>query len=143
MADIDHRDQVVAFRAWKDAFFNWGGSFDYLPAYKGFGEEEITGREVMQMDSGMGMVNALQEMMLCPDGDGQLLLFGGIAPRQDAAIEAFPAPGGFKVTAQCHDGQATAVSVAATRPGTVRIRLRDGRILEHAFASSGETVTLL
>ncbi|MBR6471598.1 MAG: hypothetical protein IKS83_07360 [Victivallales bacterium] len=131
------------FRAWKDAFFNWGGSFDYLPGYKGFGEEEITGREVMQMDSGMGMVNALQEMMLCPDGDGQLLLFGGIAPRQDAAIEEFPAPGGFKVTAECHDGQTSRVTVKATRPGTVRIRLRDGRILEHAFSVAGGSATLL
>lgn len=131
------------FRAWKDAFLNWGGGFDYLPDYKGFGEEEITGREVMQMDSGMGMVNALQELMLCPDGDDQLLLFGGIAPRQDAAIESFPAPGGFKVTASCHDGQATAVSVKATRPGTVRIRLRDGKVLEHTFAKAGETATLL
>ena len=103
-------------------FTNSGGGTLHDAAFPGF-TLYSGANEVMQIDGGMGVVAAIQEMFLY-DCCGVLHIGDGIpASWRRAEIENMPAPGGFRISARFSRGRGVFLKITARRAGICRIRL--------------------
>ena len=118
----------LVLEIWKRTFTNQGRGTLHDADFTGLtllgGSSPFTGkggREVMQMDAGMGAVAAVQEM-LAHERRGVIRVFRGV-PRdwREVEMKDMPMPGGFLVSAAKTEGRIAKVEVRATRAGLLRI----------------------
>ncbi len=107
---------------WQRCFTNPGGGTLHDAFFPGFTFWSYR-PEIMQMDAGMGVVSAIQDMFV-HQRDDCLYLFAGI-PRtwKRARIENLPGPGGIRVGGVCCRGKVQSLHFRATRAGKLKIAL--------------------
>ncbi|NLF93786.1 MAG: hypothetical protein GX564_07850 [Oligosphaeraceae bacterium] len=107
---------------WQRCFTNPGGGTLHDAFFPGFTFWSYR-PEIMQMDAGMGVVSAIQDMFVHQRGDC-LHLFAGIPKHwQQARIEDMPAPGGLKVSGICRRGKVQSLCITATRDCRLKLAL--------------------
>lgn len=112
-------------------------------------------REIMQMDAGMGAVNAVLDLLLHERRGVHHLFAGCPASWRDVSFEGIRAAGGFLVSGKRVDGRVTEVEIVATnRAGTFSLRnpfdtpptpaeaVSVDRQVVHVALTPGQSVTL-
>lgn len=132
---------VHMLRSWKYFFTNEGGGSLHDSIHDGFTlYSNLERGEIMQIDGSMGAVTAVQELFVY-EREGVITLFAGIPERWPAvSFENMAVAGGFRFSGTYGKGRA-AITVRATRSGTVRFRLRSGEI-HTATLQAGESRTV-
>ena len=107
---------------WQRCFTNPGGGTLHDAFFPGFTYWSYR-PEVMQMDAGMGVVTAIQDMFV-HQRDDCLYLFAGIPKRwKKARIEDMPAPGGLRISGLCCRGKVQSICITATRDCRLKLAL--------------------
>jgi len=123
----------LTFAIWQQLYVNQGDGTLHDPWFDGIALGLCGSHEIMQMDAGMGMVAAIQDMFVYEQA-GYLHLLQGIPRwRTNVCCHGLYCPGGFRFS---FDGKV--IILKATRAGKLRLiapdrggrwQLRDGRVI--------------
>ncbi len=146
----------VILEIWQRCFTNPGGGTLHDANFPGFTFWSYR-PEIMQMDAGMGVVAAIQDMFVHQRGDC-LHLFASIPKHwKYANIENLPGPGGLRISGRYSRGKAQSLRLTASRDCSIKLalpgpvccwRAADGKDLEQAdkiqefSLSAGESLCL-
>ncbi len=132
---------VFLLHYWKKCFTNAGGASLHDAAFLGPTLFAALRGEIMQMDGGMGAVNAIQELFLFAD-NGTLKIFYGIPDSWNkASFKNLRAPGGFVVSGKFQRGQAVSITVTATRKAELRLKTKFSERIFQGSMAAGEKMT--
>lgn len=120
---------------WHRCFVNQGGGTLHDPLFNGFSTGLCGSNEVMQMDAGMGIVAAIQDLFVY-SLDGELYLMSGCMtdPRREIAVSNLYCPGGFVAMLHHSLEAGTEIRLRATRANRLAAHLP---ALPHGWTADG------
>ena len=133
-------------RIWKDVFTNAGRASIHDAAYRGFTNKATPPgnegeKELMQLDGRFGALTAVFDLLVQERGERLWILPSLPIGWNRVSFDGLLAPGGFLLSAQLETTSPLTFKAKATRRGTLRVRLPDGRMIDRAM-EAGESFSV-
>jgi hypothetical protein len=133
-------------RIWKDVFTNAGRASIHDAAYRGFTNKATPPsnegeKELMQLDGRFGALTAVFDLLVQEREERLWILPSLPIGWNRVSFDGLLAPGGFLLSAQLETTSPLTFKAKATRRGTLRVRLPDGRMIDHAM-EAGESFSV-
>ena len=113
LGHVDMAELVIEL--WHRVFVNKGGGTLHNPGIPGLSSFSVNS-ELMQMDAGMGMVAAVQDLFAYAL-DGELYLMSGCPESwKEIRVDSLFCPGGLKADLRRKEKEGTEIRLTATRP---------------------------
>jgi hypothetical protein len=133
-------------RIWKDVFTNSGRASIHDAAYRGFTNKATPPgnegeKELMQLDGRFGALTAVFDLLVQERVERLWILPSLPIGWNRVSFDGLLAPGGFLLSAQLETTSPLTFKAKATRRGTLRVRLPDGRMIDRAM-EAGESFSV-